>query len=177
MADTTAKDYEKGIILKAEFDMYKVWRTIPSLLRYPPKSKDGSLPDPSEFAQSMGIENDVILDLVQLKNKKQFAERFNVSVETISDWEKKCREGNALQGARNWATDLTKNMILQMYNHAMKKGHPAMFKLWLQSIEDFKEVTKQEVEIPNLTEFNVSIKRRDPVTPAPHESTSVQNQS
>ena len=156
MTATDVKDCENSVILKNQFEIYKAWRSLPSILRYPPSKYTAT-----EYAQSLGIENEEILELLEIRTKGDFATKYHVHPNTLTNWEKVLRNSPTLQDTKHWATNLTKNMILSMYRHAMKSGNPAMYKLWFQVIEDFKEATRHEIDTPNLTQFSVSVRSKE----------------
>lgn len=134
-----------GIIKVYEYNKYKVWKAIPSLLRFPPMDKiTKQRPNPRDFAISMGIEDEETLELIDIPTQKAFAERFNLSEDTLVDWNKTAGLQSSMEQVRNWATHLTKNVVLALYNNAIRKGNQMEVKLWLQVVEGWEE--KQKVE-------------------------------
>lgn len=128
-----------------EFNKYKVWRAIPSLLRNPPMDKiSRTRPEPRDFAIAMGIEDEETLELVDIPTQKAFGERFNVHPDTLTDWNRTVAVVSSMEQVRNWATHLTKNVVLALYNNAIRKGNMLEVKLWLQVVEGWEE--KQKVE-------------------------------
>lgn len=134
-----------GIIRVVEYNKYKVWKAIPSLLRYPPMDKiTKQRPNPRDFAISMGIEDEETLELIDLPTQKSFAEKFGLHQDTLVDWNKTLGLQSSMEQVRAWATHLTKNVVLALYNNAIRKGNQMEVKLWLQVVEGWEE--KQKVE-------------------------------
>jgi hypothetical protein len=132
-------------IKQYEFNKYKVWKAIPSLLRNPPVDKyTKQRPHPREFAIAMGIEDEETLELIDIPTQKAFGERFGVHPDTLSDWNRSADVSNSMEQVRAWATHLTKNVVLALYNNAIRKGNMMEVKLWLQVVEGWEE--KQKVE-------------------------------
>ena len=131
-------------VKKYEYDVYCLWRGIPSFFRRPPTDKRGNTPTPREFAEAMGIEDELMLELVEIKTHTQFAERFNVHIDTLTDWKNSVKAQNSMDEAVRWAKDLSKNVLFSLYNTAIRKGNMLEVKLWFQLVEKWSE--KQTVE-------------------------------
>lgn len=145
MSDPIQSNFETGIIKVYEYNKYKVWKAIPSLLRNPPMDKiTRTRPDPREFAIAMGIEDEETLELIDIPTQKAFAVRFGLSEDTLVDWNKTAGLQNTMEQVRAWATHLTKNVVLALYNNAIRKGNMMEVKLWLQVVEGWEE--KQKVD-------------------------------
>lgn len=135
-ATPTHSDNTPQVILKHEFHLFRVWRQLPVMLKRPPAdTKTGFAPSPVEFAEAMGIDDEMVLELVQLPTQKSFAEKYGVSVDTLVDWGKKLELMNEDDEMRRWARKLTKNLLFSLYNHAMRKGNPLNFKLFLEYVQ------------------------------------------
>lgn len=126
---------------EVEFELFALWISIPPLLKNPPKQKDGSTPDGRAMAMSMGIDDQGILDLCELKTNLDFSERYNVHINTLTVWKKKIKEKSAsgLPMMQNWAQTMSSNLLMSLYQHAMKKGNPLTIKLWFQLVDNWKE--------------------------------------
>lgn len=128
-----------------EYEMYCLWKSIPSLLRNPPVDRATKMkPSNRDFAIGMGIEDEAMLDLIEIRTQTQFSEKFDVDINTLTLWNNTRGVNNGLNEARSWATNLTKNVVLSLYNNAIRKGMAPEVKLWLQVVENWKE--KEEVE-------------------------------
>lgn len=121
------------------FEAYVLWKSIPVLLKKPPTPRGGIRPTARDFAESQGIDDEDVLRLVEITTQGQFAEEFNVSIDTLTEWNKTIKERDTLTDTKKWAKGLINNLIMSMYNHAMKKGNPLTFKLFFQVVGDFQE--------------------------------------
>lgn len=120
-----SKDVKSGHLshdpVKSEtFEIYVLWKSLPPLLKMPPRHrKTGERPDPREFAEDMGIDDEVILRLVELPRQQDFAREYNVAQETLSDWNKRIGERDYFKDARTWMNKLVPNILMSMYNNGL----------------------------------------------------------
>jgi len=129
---------------EVEFELFALWLSIPPLLKNPPKQKDGSVPSGRAMAISMGIDDEGVLDLCELKTNLDFSARYDVHINTLTTWKKKIKEKGAtgLPMMQNWAQTMSSNLLMSLYQHAMKKGNPLTIKLWFQLVDNWKENIK-----------------------------------
>jgi hypothetical protein len=142
MTDTT----DLQIIKEDEFRMYLMWKSLPPLMRFPPKDRNGNQTTSEDFCDELGVDNPMVRDLVNIKRQKDFAERFKVDEDTLTAWNKKIRENNLLDDIRTWANEMTRNIVLSLYSHTVRKGNPLNFKLWFQIVSQWEEKLKVEHE-------------------------------
>ena len=77
---------------------------------------------------------------------KDFAEKYDLSLDTLTDWQKKKGFWKAVgKEVRKWTKDKTPNVLLALYNKIVRDGNAAESKLWLQYVEDWAE--KHGVEL------------------------------
>lgn len=128
------------------FQIYVLWKSIPYLVKNPPQQKNGVQPSAVEFAKQMGIDDEELLKLVDIKDGKTFSEIYNVHQTTLVRWGKYIKERgyDDLADMRRWAKGLSNNLLMSLYNHAMKKGNPLTIKLWFQLVNQWEE--KAQVE-------------------------------
>jgi hypothetical protein len=129
------------------FEAYVTWKALPVFLKNPPPFKVGGVfkkPDAVEYAQMNGIEDEELLDLISIPSQSAFAERFGVSRDTLTDWNKSIKERDPLKDTKRWSQKLISNLMMSLYSHAMKKGDARNFKLFFQVSADFEE--KQTME-------------------------------
>lgn len=157
MADTATTIPTQAIIVKDDetFMKFVLWQSIPPFIKRPPSAKNGATPTPREFAESMGIDDPEILELCELTNQRQFAERFACDQGTLSDWKKKLKQRDVLADCREWGRALSRNMLTSLYNHAIRKGNPLNIKLWFQIMNGWKEESKVEMDYKGVTQFTV----------------------
>lgn len=150
---------EKDIRLVHIYETYCLWKSLPALFKYPPVDKAGSRPAPREFAEQMGIDDENILSLVDIKTQTQFAERFDVSPDTLTDWNKTLKVRNTSDDLRGWAKHLTKNVMLSLYNTCVRRGWAIDAKLWLQYVEQWQEKSQVTHGLGDI-HFNITLNKK-----------------
>jgi hypothetical protein len=142
--------------LKDKYETYCLWKSLPSIFKYPPKDKKtGISPSPREFCEMMGVDDETILDLLDIKTQGQFAERFEVGTDTLRRWNKSIGVRDSLADIRKWGRSLTRNVVASLYNTAVRKGSSYEVKLWAQLVEGWEEKQKVEHDYKGVTTFTV----------------------
>lgn len=152
---------------KATFELYQIWKSLPVVMLSKMRRED--------YLKTVGFDDEVVMDLAEIRTQKEFAEKYDLSPDTLTDWNKKLRDtGDQLGHIRNWANTLTKNLVMAMYMHALKKGDPQLYKLWLQTVAQWSEKQIHEVETDQPIEFHINLfKKPEPVVqppPAPEKT-------
>ena len=128
-------------------DKYCLWKAMPSMLRYPPRSKDGTQPSARDFAKQMSIHEETMLELVEIKTQKEFGEKFAISENTLTRWNKDHVESkSAHELMKYWSSSLSKNVLLALYNKCIRTGFGLEVKLWFQLVEGWSEKTTLEIK-------------------------------
>lgn len=107
------------LVLQREFDMYCIWKSLPPMIISPNK---GTV---DEVLEQLRIDDPILIELAKLRTQGDFAKHFNVSPDTLTDWNKLINKRDTLADIRVWAKRLSKNVILSMYNNAMKSDSKA----------------------------------------------------
>lgn len=127
-----------------EFYFYQLWRSLPSLL----KGKD------KDELKRVGFEDDLFIELLQIKNKSEFAKRFNLSLSTLKSWDEKIKaEDLIFKSLYDWAKPLTPNVVLALYRTAVKSGRASEVMMWLKLIEGWREELKIDMDKPLRIEY------------------------
>ena len=113
-----------------------------------PKKKALSKPDVfREFVIWMSV----IEPLRKPKTQQEFAQKFGVSPDTLTDWKKR---DDLWQGVKEeqktWALEKTANIMAKFYQKIMQSGRAADFKLWFQYFLGWNE--RNETEIDDQTQ-------------------------
>lgn len=155
--DTKSSEGQEFNALHPEiYEAYCLWKSLPSFFRFPPKDKrTGNQPSPREYAAIMGIDDPRILELVDIRTQGEFAERHGVHPETLTRWNKTMAVRQSLQDIRVWGRQLTKNVLLSLYNNAIRKGQALEVKLFMQLIEQWEEKLQVEHDYKGITQFTV----------------------
>lgn len=123
-----------------EFEMFLLWESIPSFFKNPPADKKtGNKPEPRPFCEAMGIDDERILELCEIPTASAFGIKYGVHRDTLTDWRKIIRNRDLLGDLREWASPLTRNVLMALYNQCLRGGLPEHYKLWLQSVAQFSE--------------------------------------
>lgn len=121
---------------RKEFEIYKIWRRLPTTLR---GQKEKTL-------LLLGFDK-VYTPLLQIKTQRDFARKFKVDEDTVSLWNKHIEDNPEKNEERfGWAKDLTKNLIFALYKNGLQDGDASKVKLFLQYIENYEEKTGVKVE-------------------------------
>ena len=96
----------------------------------------------NEFAKWMAIPE----PFRDIKTQGEFAKKFGVHQDTLSDWKKKDSFWKIVEGEwRHWGRQKTTNVIAKFYNMTMKEGKTSDIKLWLQYFLDWSEKIDSKV--------------------------------
>lgn len=135
------------------FETYALWRSLPI-----PILKQMTV---DQIKEKMGFDEDDILELVAIHTQEQFAEKYGLEKNTLGRWNKILRERDPLFEAKGWARGLAKNVVLSMYNHAIRKGNPLLMKLFFQIVNDWEESSKIKFA-PGDIEFHIDLMPKKP---------------
>lgn len=149
------------------FAKYVSWKTMPSLLRRPPKNKDGTTPDMEEFAASLGIDEPEQIALLMMRTQKEFADRYAVDEDTLTLWNEKIKQRDLFADLREFALPLHKNVMLSLYNKTIRGGLPEHYALWFKVFAQWSEkmqldLTKRTVRTIRYEIVDQRIKEIDP---------------
>ena len=116
-----------AVYKKREFESYVLWRSMPSILRGQPR----------HVIEKLGIDDELAMSLLDIKNQTEFAERFGIKdLGTLSEWNKKIEEsGGLMKTIHLWAKRLTPNGVSALYREATKTGRAAEVKAWMEIVE------------------------------------------
>ena len=125
------------------FELYALWRSLPiPILR---------TMTPEQIYQRLAIDDPQVLELTQIHTQADFGEKYKLDKNTLTDWNKKIRALDPLHEAKGWARNLAKNVVMSLYNHAIRKGNPLNMKLFFQVVNDWEETSKIKQTPGNVT--------------------------
>ena len=117
-----------GVYRKQDFATYVTWKSLPTFLRGQPET----------VLRKMGIDDDMAIELLQIKTQKDFAERFGIKdLGTLTDWNKRIEDEGLVEHINTWARKLTPNVVLALYKNVTKNGNAKEVKTWFELIENF----------------------------------------
>lgn len=115
-----------------EYRLFLTWRTLPVTLR------GISVED----AEDRGVKDPELLELIQLKTQSDFANRFQISMNTLTEWKKQPvpAEFEKLDW-RYWAREFTPEVVHHLLEGIREKKKADAIKLWFQTVDGFVEET------------------------------------
>lgn len=115
-----------------EYRLFLIWRSLPVTLRG----------ISSEDAESRGVKDPELMELIQLKTHGDFAKRFGISMDTLTDWKKKdVPDEYKIIDWRYWAKEFTSEVVHHLLESIREKKKADSIKLWLQTVDGFVEET------------------------------------
>ena len=115
-----------------EYRLFLIWRSLPVTLRG----------ISSEQAEERGIKDPEIMELIQLKTQGDFAERFQISMNTLTDWKNKpVPDEFQMIDWRYWAREFTPEVVHHLLEGIREKKKADAIKLWFQTVDGFVEET------------------------------------
>jgi len=112
---------------RQDFESYKLWLSLPSVLRAQPR----------HALERMGLDDEAVLSLLEIRSQAEFARRFrHRGPGTLSDWNRRIEaEGGLMPEIRAWARPLTSHVVLALHRQAVRTGHAAEARAWMDIIE------------------------------------------
>lgn len=123
--ETPEEDDKLYIKYKREFDLYALWKSLPPMLRGV---------TPKDLEEKYFIDDEALIQLLQLRTQRAFADHFGFDEKTLYGWNKKLADRDTFADIRAWSNKLMKNVIMSTYRAAMLKDPKANSdrKLFLQ---------------------------------------------
>jgi hypothetical protein len=92
------------------------------------------------YLEKAGIDDDDLMALADCRTQTQFAEKFGISIDTLTDWKNKPvpPEYEAIDW-RTWAKQLTTSVVALLFEGIQKDKDAARIKLWLQAVDGYVE--------------------------------------
>jgi len=122
-----------------------------------PKKKALTKPDVfREFVQWISV-----FELLrEPKTQGEFAKKFGVSPDTLSDWKKRDDFWAEVKKEwKKWGREKTSNVMGRFYKTIMEKGVTPDFKLWFQYFLDWKERQEFDVHAEDIKSLSEAIKK------------------
>lgn len=117
-----------------EFRAYILWSSLPPIFKNKPLS----------VLEKYGITDPLAIELLAIPNQKEFARKFGIrDLGTLTDWNRKIREGNLLKKSYGWAQNLTKNVYGVFYEKLMREGTADQVRLWFEIFGDIEPNVKK----------------------------------
>lgn len=115
-----------------EYRLFLIWQSLPVTLR------GISVED----AESRGVKDPELVELIQCRSMGDFAERFGISRDTLTDWKKQPVPEELQQiDWRYWAREFTPEVVHHLLEGIREKKKADAIKLWFQAVDGFVEET------------------------------------
>lgn len=115
-----------------EYRLFLIWRSLPVTLRG----------ISSEQAEERGVKDPEIMELIQLKTQGDFADRFQISMNTLTEWKRQPVPDEYLMiDWRYWAREFTPEVVHHLLEGIREKKKADAIKLWFQTVDGFIEET------------------------------------
>lgn len=113
-----------------EYRLFLIWRSLPMEI------KVGGRP----YLEKAGVDDEDLMALAECRTQSQFAEKFGVSIDTLTDWKNKTvpPEYEAVDW-RHWAKQLTTSVVALLFEGIQKDKDAPRIKLWLQAVDGYVE--------------------------------------
>lgn len=131
MENTTKPDFRP--YREREYRMFLIWKSLP-----PEFTKQGR-----SHLLKMGIDDEDILELSDIKTKKEFAEKYRLSQETMTEWDKNPVPIEYAEiDWRMWAKHLTRSVVTLLFEGIQSDKDAARITLWMKMVDGFTEESK-----------------------------------
>ncbi len=112
-----------------EFEAYLLWKSLPVMWR--------GLAE--EELIKLGIGDDDVVELLEIKTQKEFGKKFKVSVKAMWEWNERIRSEDALvDETKKWARQMMGNIIGAVYKKQQIEGDAPRSKFLAEFAESFK---------------------------------------
>lgn len=127
-----------------EYKQYLIWKSLPRDIN-------------KELFEKLGVTDQDILELSNIRTQKELAEYLNVRPTTVSDWNKHpIPEEYKELDWRYWAKKTTPSLISAVLREGRKHGDAGRFSAWMKYVEQVEE--KSSVRIDTSDELLDTLK-------------------
>jgi hypothetical protein len=124
-------------IKEREYRMYLLWKSLPLAMR-----RGGS-----EYLENVGIEDEDMHELVNIRSQTEFSRVFGVDMGTLSDWNRQEPPMEYQEiNWRTWAKKLAGEVLQKLWEGIEERKDPASIKLYMQLIGEYTETSKVQVD-------------------------------
>lgn len=144
MSDQNSSEFKPN--KPKEYRLYLIWRSLP--LEFTQAGKQHLL--------DMGVDDEELLELVEIKTQLDFAKKYELSKDTLSLWNKaKPPVEYSDIDWRVWARHLTRRVVQFLFEGIKKDMDANRIKLWMQMVDGFVEESKITENVSKETLSNV----------------------
>ena len=78
-----------------------------------------------------------MIELTKVRNIKEFSKKYAIPYQLLIDWKIEAKkDGTYRSKFKEWAKNLTPNVVGRLYQKIMEEGDAARIKLWKEFIEE-----------------------------------------
>ena len=108
------------------YESYALWKSLPSFLRGQPRAN----------LEKFGIDEEMTLELLEIRSQADFSKKYDVDVGTLTDWNKRLEKSGITKNINSWARKLTPNVIFALYKNIGKNGKAHEVRAWYELVEN-----------------------------------------
>lgn len=107
---------ENDVHLTKHFELYALWKAMPPIIKGV---------TPKDLEEKYFIDDPMLIELLQLRTQRQFADHFDLCEDTLTRWNNRLKERDLFADIREWSNKLLKNVMMSTYRVAMSKDPKA----------------------------------------------------
>lgn len=124
-----------------EYKQYLIWRSLPRDID-------------RDLFEKLGVTDEIILELSELRNQGQLAKYLGVRPKTISDWNKQpIPEQYRELDWRYWAKKTTPTVVSALLRKIVKHGDAARVNTWMKYVEQIEDNATVNLEWNGLADL------------------------
>lgn len=128
-----------------EFRLYVIWKSLPRDI------------DQRLFS-TLGVTDEIILELSTIKTQKEFAKTYKIDVGTCGDWNKEIIAGNLSPDLkeldwRYWAKQATPSVVSALLRNTRKHGDAARVTAWMTHVEGYEPRSRHAITDADGNDF------------------------
>lgn len=126
---------------KREYELYLIWKSMP-------RDIDRAL------FEKLGVSDEIILELSEIRNQKELAKYLGVAQRTITDWNNKpIPEEYKELDWRYWARKATPSVVSALLRNTRKYGDAARVNTWMKYVEQIEDNATVNLEWNGLADL------------------------
>ncbi len=155
----------------AEYETFRLWFSLPASFKNTFKK------DPENAAETLGFDDELLIELCQIPNRTVFSEKYRISKDTITSWAKRIeKKDDYFEGIKDWMRRVTKNVAKAHYDKATKKFDPISGELWYSAAHGYTKKTETTNKVVGLNDMIRNALTGDKETPESKPEPSDDNQ-
>jgi hypothetical protein len=144
----TPKQSEFQPVKEEEYELFLIWRTMSRPM------KELGIP----YLDQLGINDEKIRELAGIRNQNEFAAKYNLSIDTLTDWKKHpVPERYADIHPKKWLKETVPEIYRLLFTGFNERKDPATGKLLLEASDEY--IQKSEIKVDGTQELFEGLKK------------------